>query len=82
LSGRSARRRSELQAVYAKFETGIEKLNQQVEEQVCKHPGATQLMTHPGTGPITALGTNVRVSHFTVCRHSDGTNNQFPHKPR
>ena len=59
LAPHTAYRRSELQALYEKFEAEIEKLNQQVEEQACKRPGARLLMTHPGVGPITALATEV-----------------------
>src|SRR6201982_1479151 len=59
LKPHTAYRRSELQAMYEKFEAEIEKLNQGVEEQACKRPGARLLMTHPGVGPITALGTEV-----------------------
>src|SRR6202163_4526439 len=59
LAPHTAYRRSELQALYAKFEAEIEKLNQRVEEQACKRPGARLLMTHPGVGPITALATEV-----------------------
>ena len=59
LAPHAAYRRSELQAMYEKFETEIEKLNQRVEKQVCERPGARLLMTHPGVGPITALATEV-----------------------
>src|SRR5260370_37502674 len=59
LAPHTAYRRSELQAMYAKFEAEIEKLNQRVEEQACERPGARLLMTHPGVGPITALATDV-----------------------
>src|ERR1700692_573053 len=59
LSPHAAYRRSELQAIYVKFETEIEKLNQRVEEQACGRIGARLLMTHPGVGPITALATDV-----------------------
>ena len=59
LAPHTAYRRSELQAVYAKFEVEIEKLNQRVEEQACGRAGARLLMTHPGVGPITALATEV-----------------------
>jgi transposase len=59
LAPHTAYRRNELQAVYAKFETEIEKLNQRVEEQACKRAGARLLMTHPGVGPVTALATDV-----------------------
>jgi transposase len=55
----TAYRRSELQAMYEKFEAEIEKLNQRVEEQACQRSGARLLMTHPGVGPITALATEV-----------------------
>ena len=53
----TAYRRSELQAMYAKFEEEIEKLNQRVEEQAYERPGARLLMTHPGVGPVPALAT-------------------------
>jgi transposase len=59
LAPHSAYRRSELQALYVKFEAEIEKLNQRVEEQACGRPGARLLMTHPGVGPVTALATEV-----------------------
>ena len=59
LTPHTAYRRSELQAMYKKFEAEIEKLNQRVEEQAGKRPGARLLMTHPGVGPITALATEV-----------------------
>src|SRR5246127_5829679 len=55
LAPHTAYRRSELQAMYAKFEAEIEKLNQRAEEQACKRLGARLLMTHPGGGTITAL---------------------------
>ena len=55
----AAHRRSELQALYVKFEAEIERLNQRVEEQACERPGARLLMTHPGVGPVTALATDV-----------------------
>ena len=59
LAPHTAYRRSELQAIYVKFEAEIEKLNQRVEEQACKRVGARLLMTHPGVGPVTALATDV-----------------------
>src|SRR5437667_5915952 len=51
--------RSDLEALYAKFEGEIEKLNQRVEEQGYGRPGALLLMTHPGVRPVTALATDV-----------------------
>ena len=59
LAPHTAYRRSELQAMYEKFEAEIEKLNQHVEQQACQRPGARLLMTHPGVGPVTALATEV-----------------------
>ena len=59
LAPHTAYRRSELQAMYGKFEAEIEKLNQRVEEQAGERPGARLLMTHPGVGPITVLATDV-----------------------
>src|SRR3984893_18917502 len=59
LAPHTAHRRSELQALYVKFEAQIEKLNQRVEEQALERPGAVLLMTHPGVGPVTGLATDV-----------------------
>ena len=59
LATHTAHRRSELQAMYARFEAEIEQLNQQVLEQAGQRPAAGLLMTHPGVGPITALATDV-----------------------
>ncbi len=59
LAPHTAYRRSELQAMYVKFETEIEKLNRRVEQQAWERPGARLLMTHPGVGPVTALATEV-----------------------
>ena len=59
LAPHTAYRRSELQAMYGRFEAEIEKLNQRVEEQAWERPGARLLMTHPGVGPVTALATDV-----------------------
>ena len=65
LAPHSAYRRSELQAMYVKFESEIEKLNQRVEEQACERAGARLLMTHPGVGPVTALATDVFLGDAT-----------------
>jgi transposase len=59
LAPHTAYRRSELQALYEKFEAEIEKLNQRVGEQALGRAGARLLMTHPGVGPVTALATEV-----------------------
>jgi transposase len=70
LAPHTAHRRSELQAMYVKFEAEIEKLNKRVEEQACERPGARLLMNHPGVGPVTALATDVFVGDPT--RFADG----------
>jgi transposase len=70
LAPHSAHRRTELLALYVKFESEIEKLNQRVEEQACKRPGAQLLMTHPGVGPVTALATDIFLGDPT--RFADG----------
>jgi transposase len=59
LATHTAQRRSELQAMHARFEVEIEQLNQQVLEQAGQRPTAGLPMTHPGVGPITALATDV-----------------------
>src|ERR1700692_4517018 len=59
LAPHTAYRRSELQAMYEKFEAEIEKLNQRVEEPACKRPAARMLLRHPRVGPITAVATEV-----------------------
>ena len=58
-SPHAAYRRNELQAMYRKFESAIENLNQRVQQQARERVGARLLMTHPGVGPITALATEV-----------------------
>jgi transposase len=70
LAPHTAHRRSELQALYVKFESDIEQLNQRVEEQAGGRPGARLLMTHPGVGPVTALATDVFLGDPT--RFADG----------
>src|SRR6202007_1536977 len=59
LTTHTAQRRSELQAMYARFEAEIAQLNQRVPEQAGHRTTAGLLMTHPGVGPITALATDV-----------------------
>jgi transposase len=70
LASHTAHRRSELQALYVKFEAEIEKLNQRVEEQACGRCGARLLMTHPGVGAVTGLATDVFLGDPT--RFADG----------
>jgi len=70
LAPHTAHRRTELQALYVKFESDIEQLNQRVEEQAGMRPGSRLLMTHPGVGPVTALATDVFLGDPT--RFADG----------
>lgn len=70
LAPHTAYRRSELQAMYVKFEAEIEKLKQRVKEQACGRAGARLLMTHPGVGPVTALATEVFLGD--LARFTDG----------
>lgn len=70
LAPHTAYRRSELQAMYVRFEAQIEKLNQRVAEQAGERSGARLLMTHPGVGPVTALATEVFLGDPT--RFADG----------
>ena len=72
LAPHTAYRRSELQAIYVKFEAEIEKLNQRVEEQAGHHTGARLLMTHPGVGPVTALATDVFLGGSSAIRGWQG----------
>jgi transposase len=55
LATHTAHRRSELQAMYERFEAEIEQLNERVLEQANRRTTAGLLMTHTGVGPITAL---------------------------
>jgi hypothetical protein len=52
LAAHTVHRRSELQAIYMKFESDIEKLNGRVKEQAGQRSGARLLMTHPGVGRL------------------------------
>ena len=56
LAPHTAYRRSELQAMYAKFEAEIEKLNQRVEEQACKRLGARLLLSPSWSGADHRVG--------------------------
>jgi transposase len=53
-SGASRRRRDLLELLDRLNPTSVE-LNQAIEQEVERCPGAQRLMTHPGVGPLTAL---------------------------
>jgi len=72
VSTHTAYRRSELQAMYEKFEAEIETLNQRVEEQASGRAGARLLMTPSGVGPITALATRSVPGRSSTIRRQQG----------
>ncbi|MDQ1405646.1 MAG: hypothetical protein QOG55_1275 [Acidobacteriaceae bacterium] len=70
LSAHAAYRRNELQAMYVKFETEIEELNQRVEQQARERSGARLLMNSSWSR------TNHRVSDRSVPRRSGAIRRQ------
>ena len=66
----AAHRRDELVGLYQHLAAQVDQLDVRVQEAALQRPGATQLMTHPGVGPITALATDVFLGDPT--RFSDG----------
>jgi transposase len=59
LLGYTSQRRDELLRLYVQLQQRIQELDRQVEKQVQQRPQALRLLTHPGVGPVTALGTEV-----------------------
>jgi transposase len=51
------RRRKDLTHLVGQLNTWIKELDQRITEEVARRPEAQRLMTHPGVGPLTALGT-------------------------
>jgi len=51
-----ARRREDLVRLVAQLDVWIKELDQRLEQEVLRRPDAQRLMTHPGVGPLTALG--------------------------
>jgi transposase len=51
------RRREDLTQLVQQLNTWIKELDQRIGEEVARRPEAQRLMTHPGVGPLTALGT-------------------------
>ena len=51
------RRRQDLMQLAGQLNTWIKELDQRIAEEVARRPEAQRLMTHPGVGPLTALGT-------------------------
>ncbi len=52
-----ARRRADLLQLVRQLGVWIKELDQRIAEEVARQPDAQRLMTHPGVGPLTALGT-------------------------
>ena len=52
-----ARRREDLVRLVAQQDQWVEELDQRLEAEVARREDAQRLMTHPGVGPLTALGT-------------------------
>jgi len=52
-----ARRRADLLALRAQLDGWIAELEQRIAQEVAHRPDAQRLLTHPGVGPLTALGT-------------------------
>ena len=52
-----ARRRKDLLQLVRQLTAWIKELDQRIEEEVARREDAQRLMTHPGVGPLTALGT-------------------------
>ena len=52
-----ARRREDLLRLLAQLNEWIQELDQRIEQEVARREDAQRLMTHPGVGPLTALGT-------------------------
>ena len=52
-----ARRRADLLGLLQQLQTWVKELDQRLEQEVARRQDAQRLMTHPGVGPLTALGT-------------------------
>jgi len=52
----ASRRRKELLEMLDQLDAAIEPLDQAVKQEAQARPEAVRLMTHPGVGPVTALG--------------------------
>lgn len=52
-----ARRRADLLRLLAQLEEWVKELDPRIGQEVARREDAQRLMTHPGVGPLTALGT-------------------------
>ncbi len=51
-----ARRRADLLRLLQQLDAWVKELDQRIEQEVARRADAQRLMTHPGVGPLTALG--------------------------
>jgi transposase len=51
-----ARRREDLLRLLSQLDSWIAELDQRIAEEIARRPEAQRLLTHPGVGPLTALG--------------------------
>jgi transposase len=68
----TSQRRAELLSLYLQLQKRIQKLDQEVEDQIQQRTQAGRLVTHPGVGRVTALATEV----FLGDPHRFATGNQ------
>jgi transposase len=66
----ASHRRDELQALYQHLDEQVGRLDDRVKHAAAQRPRATDLMTHPGVGHVTALATEVFLGDPS--RFSDG----------
>ena len=66
----ASHRRDELQALYQHLDEQLGRLDDRVKHAAAQRPRATDLMTHPGVGHVTALATEVFLGDPS--RFSDG----------
>jgi transposase len=67
-----ARGRQDLVQLVGQFNTWVKELDERIEQEVARREDAQRLMTHPGVGPLTALGTVLvlgPVERFPDFRH-------------
>lgn len=56
LRGGRAGRRADLLQLLRQLDAWVKELDQRIEQEVARRADAQRLMTHPGVGPLTALG--------------------------
>jgi transposase len=67
-----ARRRADLLRLLRQLDAWVKELDQRIAQEVARRTEAQRLMTHPGVGPLTALGTVLilgPVARFPDAKH-------------